>query len=174
MTALVTPVPGPSGRERGVVRFADLTSLDRALRALGFAPASKMAFGPPGGWQVFYKNGIVVVRIKTKGDAQGPRTGQPHLSVGVTDGQGDKWFNDLAKFNLHGQLAAKAISSADRFKPTDHDNNPQRFVMIPGGKSEQALAKAGKQLGDVLDAWADRTHFPFPPGFSDQGVGAIV
>src|SRR4051812_15217759 len=86
MSALVTPTAGPGGRPGGRVRFNDLASLDRALRALGFAPAGKAAFGPPGGWQVFYRNGVVVVRVKTKGDAQGPRAGQPHLSVGVTDG----------------------------------------------------------------------------------------
>jgi hypothetical protein len=49
-------------------------------------------------------------------------------------------------------LAAKAMTTAENFKPTDFQNNPQRFVVIMGGKYD----------GAGPDAWAQRTHFPFP------------
>jgi hypothetical protein len=81
------------------------------------------------------------------------------MSVGINDGQGTQWYNDLAKFNALGEVAAKSFVSADRFRPTDHNNNPQRFVLIQGGQ-------ATRQDAAVMDEWAARVHFPFPPGFS--------
>ena len=103
---------------------------------------------------------MVVVRLKTKGDARGFRANQPHLSAGMTDGKGTQWQNDVAKFGACGAVEAKAMTTPENFQPIDFQGNPQRFVVITGGKYDGA----GQQ------AWADRTHFPCPPGFSDAGV----
>ena len=137
------------------VLFSDIAALERALQALGFEAVGDEPWGPIGGQQLFFKNGIVMARVKTKGDKAGPRQGIPHMSISITDGKGDQWFNDLAKFNVLGHVAAKAFTSADRFKPIDHDGNSQRFVMIQGGAARrQGLA--------VLDEWGTRTHFTIP------------
>jgi hypothetical protein len=144
----------------GQAPFNDLKSVIAVLHREGFSRTGEESFGPPGGRQLFYTNCLVQVRIKTRGDARGPRANQPHLSVSVTDGVGTRWFNDVAKLNAQGQLAAKSFTSAERFRPIDHDNNPQRFVMIQGGQ-------AARQDEGVFDEWAARTHFNFPPGFLD-------
>ena len=135
-----------------VVKFNSLGLLEMKLQSLGFSKIADQSYGPPGGRQLFYKQGRVVVRIKTKGDEKGFRANQPHLSAALTDGNGLDWFNELAKFNYRGELAAKAMTTAENFKPTDFQNNPQRFVVILGGKYD----------GAGPDAWAQRTHFPFP------------
>jgi hypothetical protein len=137
------------------VLFSNFDDLERTLQGLGFANVGSEPWGPTGGQQVFFKNGILMARIKTKGDKAGPRGGIPHMSISITDGKGDKWFNDLAKFNALGHVAAKAFTSADRLKLVDHDGNPQRFVMIQGG-----LAR--NQLESVFDDWGTRTHFTIP------------
>jgi hypothetical protein len=134
------------------VRTSSLASLESTLASLGLLKISDVEYGPPGGRQIFYRNGKVVVRVKTKGDAAGFRANQPHLSAALTDGNGLDWFNELAKFNYQGQLAAKAMTTADRFKPADHQGNSQRFVVIMGDQYD----------GPGPDAWAQRTHFTFP------------
>lgn len=145
------------------VAFSSLALLDRMLRRLGFVLAQREPYGPAGGRQLFYQSGRVVVRIKTKGDAKGFRAGQPHLSVGLTDGKGRSWSNERAKFSSRGRVAAKALVEPERFQPIDFEGQPQRFVVIRGGLDE----------GPGPDAWAARTHFPFPPQFSDAGVDAL-
>ena len=144
-----------------VVRFSTTATLWEALRRMSFAYTLSQPFGPPGGRQVFFTNGLVTIRCKSLGDARGPRANRPHISVGLTTGAGDNaWFNDVAKINALGQLAAKSITVPERFNPIDHDQNPQRFVMIQGGLSADRFGTAG--LDALADAWADRTHFGFP------------
>lgn len=148
LTALVNPA-------NCQVLFSNFDDLQRELEALGFSKVGDELWGPSGGRQLFFKNGIVMARVKTKGDKAGPRGGIPHMSISITDGKGDQWANDLAKFNVLGHVAAKAFTSADRFKPTDHDGNPQRFIMIQGGA-------ARSQDDSVFDDWGTRTHFTIP------------
>ncbi len=71
--------------------------------------------------------------FKTKGDKAGFRANQPHLSVSLVDGTGLNWCNELAKFNAEGELAAKSMTTPERFNPIDHDGQPQKFVVIMGG-----------------------------------------
>ena len=148
----------------GLVRFSDLLSLDRGLRGLGFELEQKHVYGPPGGWQLFYRNSRIVVRIKTKGDEKGYRADQPHLSVSLNDGKGLDWQNDQAKFNAAGQIEPKVMATADRFKPgADFQGNPRRFEMILGGRYD----------GPGPDVWAGRTHFPFPAGCTLVGAEGL-
>ncbi|HBY60963.1 MAG TPA: hypothetical protein DEH78_14165 [Solibacterales bacterium] len=139
----------------GRVRMGTLADLQHALAELGFAKVNESEWNPPGR-QIFYQSGHVVVRVKTKGDKPSPRNfpreNRAHLSVSLTDGKGLEWMNDLGKFNAAGRLAPKAITPVDRFQPTDFQGNPQKFVLLMGGK----------YTGIHPDAWADSTHFFFP------------
>ncbi|HVJ67134.1 MAG TPA: hypothetical protein VM510_04060 [Caulifigura sp.] len=144
-----------------VVRFTSTGMLAEALVRLRFTYSLMQPFGPPGGRQLFFTNGLLTVRCKTLGDARGPRANRPHVSVGMTTGAGDNaWFNDVAKINALGQLAAKSITVPERFQPKDFEGKDQRFVMIQGGLSLDRFGPAG--LDARADAWADRTHFGFP------------
>lgn len=147
----------------GMARHSQLSELLQVLAGRGFQYHRAEQFGPAGGRQIFYKNGLVTVRIKTKGDARGPREDVPHMSIGVTNGQGDRWSDDRAKLNVFGKLAPKSLTLASRFNPVDHDGEPQRFVVIQGGQSDQSEA--------CMDEWANRTHFNFPAGFRDDISG---
>lgn len=147
--------------QSGLVRFSDLLGLDGALRDLGFQLVQREAYGPPGGAQLFYRSGRIVVRVKTKGDEKGYRANQPHLSVSLNDGQGLDWQNDQAKFNAAGKIEPKVMTPADKFRPgNDFQGNPRRFELILGGKYD----------GPGPDVWAGRTHFQFPPGSVCWGV----
>jgi len=148
MAALIDPTSR-------IVQTGSLKQLEALLSHYGFQKASDVAYGPPGGRQLFYKQGRIVVRVKTKGDEAGFRANQPHLSVALTDGAGFDWFNDLAKFNHQGMIAAKSMGRAEAFRPIDHQGNPQRFVVLLGGQYD----------GPGADAWAQRTHFSFPGNY---------
>jgi hypothetical protein len=86
------------------------------------------------------------------------------LSVAVNDGQGLDWQNDRGKLTAYGKVEAKAMTTPDNFQPVDFQGNSQRFVVIQGGQYS----------GPGQQAWADRTHFPCPPGFSDAGVDGLM
>jgi len=149
--------------DTGMVRLKDLMALHALLERREYKVIQKQQFGPPGGWQVFYAHGRLLVRIKTKGDAQGFRANQPHMSVSLYDGEGLDWQNDQAKFNALGEVEAKAMTTPENFKPVDFQGNPQRFVVILGDL----------YTGKGPNAWANRTHFRFPDGFSFAGVETI-
>ena len=145
------------------VRFRSLLDLNAALNKLGYRVIQKQQYGPAGGWQLFYALERLLVRIKTKGDEKGPRANQPHLSVSLYDGKALDWQNDQAKINAKGKIEPKAMTTADRFQEIDFQGNPQRFVVIMGGKYD----------GPGADAWANRTHFQFPSSFNFGGVDEL-
>jgi hypothetical protein len=133
------------------------------LIADGFRLIQAEAYGPEGGFQLFYQKGNVLVRFKSLGDAKGPRANQAHMSVGYNDGRGLAWQNDLAKFTATGKVEAKVISDAAKYNPVDFQGNPQKFVLLPS-KFDMA----------AVDAWAARTHFNAPPGFGLDGIKGIA
>jgi hypothetical protein len=143
-----------------LVRFESLKALNESLNRHGFQVIQKQCYGPPGGYQIFYASGRLLVRIKTRGDEKGPRANQPHLSVSLYDGKALDWQNDQAKFNAHGRVEPKAMTTAERFQPIDFQGNPQRFMLILGGQYDGAGA----------DPWANRTHFQFPRSFNFDGA----
>ena len=61
----------------GTVKIPNLAALEKLLSGLGFHKVSAVEYGPTGGQQLFYQNGRVVVRLKTKGDKAGFRANQP-------------------------------------------------------------------------------------------------
>jgi hypothetical protein len=157
-------------RTSQLARFTVLETLKEVLEDLGFRVVLNQEFGPPGGRQIFFQRGLVVVRVKTRGDKAGPRANKGHLSAGITDGKGLDWTNDLAKYNAEGKFAAKAFTSAEKFKPIDFQGNPQRFVMIQGGANNTTPEEDEK----LFDAWANRVHFNFPEPFNDAGAADLA
>jgi hypothetical protein len=143
-----------------LVRFPSLIALHASLNRHGFHLIQKQAYGPAGGYQLFYARGRLLVRLKTRGDENGPRANQPHLSVSLYDGKALDWQNDQAKFNARGGVEPKAMTTPDRFNEIDFQGNPQRFMLILGGKYD----------GPGADAWANRTHFQFPTSCNFGGV----
>ncbi len=101
---LISEIVDPS---TGVIRTASLLTWNRCCKQRVFR-SSRCAYGPPGGRQLFFRNGRVVVRLKTKGDERGFRATNPIVSCFDRRSRVD-WFNELAKFNRYGQLAAKAM-----------------------------------------------------------------
>lgn len=128
-----------------IVKFNSLALLEVKLQSIGFSKIADHSYGPPGGRQLFYKQGRVVVRTKTKRDKEEHRANQPHLSAALTDGNGLNWFKELAKFNYRKELAAKAMTAAENLKRTDSQNNPQRFVVIMGGKYDGVGQMPGRR-----------------------------
>lgn len=169
--ALMKQLVGPDGPGTYRALARGIRELHTTLTALGFTLILNQEYGPPGGRQLFYRNRLLVVRAKTKGDERGFRANQPHMSVGLTVG-GNKadgsprldWQDDRAKISGQGKIATKALITADRFQPIDFQGNPQRFIMIQGGKD----------TGPGPDAWAQRTHFPFPAGFDATGAERLA
>jgi hypothetical protein len=158
--SLLPKVVNPS---TGMIRMSSIKELHRALLAEGFKLIKAESYGPSNGRQLFYRNGNVLVRVKTTGDAAGPRAGKAHMSVGYNDGRGLDWQNDLGKFTANGKVEAKVITDPARFQPADFQGNPQKFVLLP----------TRFEITQV-DAWAGRTHFNAPDGFNLTGVEAIV
>jgi hypothetical protein len=157
----------PHGPGTYRARAHSVRELHATLSKLGFTLIQNDIYGPPGGRQLFYRNRLVVVRVKTRGDEKGFRANQPHMSVSLTVG-GNRpdgspqldWQDDRAKVSGQGRIAAKAFVTPDRFQPIDFQGNPQRFVMIQGDLD----------TGPGPDAWAQRTHFLFPDGFDIVGA----
>ncbi len=153
----------------GLARSRSMIAFHRLMTRLGFRLVKNEVYGPPGGHQLFYRLGDlddsfgIIARAKSRGDARGFREGQPHFSIAVFQGAGMDWQDERAKFNRQGQLAAKSMTTTDRFNPIDFQSNPQRFVVIMGGRYD----------GPGADAWAGRTHFPFPDGFDDAGAADL-
>jgi hypothetical protein len=128
----------------------DLADLDGWLKDFGFYLIRAEPYGPDQGvtgWQLFWQKGNVLVRFKTTGENGGPRQGIPHLSPGYNDGRGLDWQNDLAKFTWNGRIVAKCITDPAKFKATDFQGNPQKFVLLPTNFDISAV-----------DAWAAQTH----------------
>ena len=148
----------------GKISVASITQLHSILTAAGFKLVKVDDWGPPGGKQLFYQLGNVLIRFKTLGDERGPRANQPHLSAAFNDGRGFDWQNDMAKFTATGKVEPKVITDPAAFKPAaDFQNNPHRFVLLP----------TRFNMGEV-DAWAGRTHFNAIKGFDMKGLPEIL
>lgn len=113
------------------VRSSTLRQLDQALRQTGFRLIDRQTYGPPGGYQLFYANGLIVVRLKTKGDLQGFRANQPHLSAAVTDGRGSKWENDRTAHWVNPLLRRPACSKSAMLPYAADRRSSQRSIGGP-------------------------------------------
>ncbi len=141
----------------------NIGELNSTLSSYGFKLISAEEFGPPGGWQVFWQKGNVLIRFKSMGDKFGPRAGKPHMSIGFNDGRGLAWQNDMGKFTYTGKIVAKVITAADKFQDKDFQGNAQKFVMIPQ-----------KFEITAVDEWAGQTHFNADSGFGLKGLEQLV
>jgi hypothetical protein len=146
------------------LKVSSIERMHATLKAEGFKLVKVDEWGPPGGKQLFYRKGNVLVRFKTMGDPQGPRANQPHLSAGYNDGKGFDWQNDMAKFGATGKVEPKVISDPAKFNPKgDFQGNPHKFVVL---MSEFQMK--------VVDAWAGRTHFNTPAKFDMSGLTKVL
>jgi hypothetical protein len=144
----------------------DLADLDGWLKDFGFFLIRAEPYGPDQGatgWQLFWQKGNVLVRFKTTGENGGPRQGIPHLSLGYNDARGLDWQNDLAKFTWNARIVAKCITDPAKFKDTDFQGNPQKFILLPTNFDISAV-----------DAWAAQTHFNVDKTFTLKGLDAIL
>jgi hypothetical protein len=148
------------------VRYNVLDRIHTELTQLGYTLIHREPFGADPGRQLFWRNGFILVRVKTRGDGRGPRQGIPHASVGLHDREGIAWRNDLAKYDANGQLRPKSLGSAAQFEADLNSTDPEvqqraetrrqthRFEVLLGGQTP----------GDhraISDAWADGVHFGF-------------
>ncbi len=159
--SLLTKVVAP---ESNLLKVASIERLHATLKAEGFKLVKVEAWGPPGGKQLFYTKGNVLVRFKTLGDAKGPRANQPHLSAGYNDGKGFDWQNDMAKFGATGKVEPKVMTDPAKFDPkADFQGNPHKFVVLLRDFQIKAV-----------DAWAGRTHFNVPAKFDMSALSRVV
>lgn len=161
-------MPQVVDRSTLLVRFRRFQDLHDFLVSEGFRLTTVSEWGPAGGKQLFYERGNICCRIKTMGDKAGPRAGKPHISFGINDGMGTRWWNDLAKVDADGKLTFKALTTPQRFSPTETitdpaNPTPQRFIGIQGGLDPRDPAAVG-------DAWANNCHFNMPDGFDWAGL----
>jgi hypothetical protein len=159
VTALIDPTADQ-------VRHNNLDRIHVELTQLGYTLIRREPFPADPGRQLFWRNGFILVRVKTRGDGRGPRQGIPHASVGLTDGQGIAWRNDLAKYDATGQIQPKSLGSAAQFEADLNSADPDvrqraqtrrqthRFEVLLGGRTPGNRAA-------ICDDWADGVHFGF-------------
>lgn len=157
---LIDPI---SGRARD--RFQSVMLMHHVLTSeLGFRLRENQTFGPPGGRQLIYVGSDaagdhdyqVIVRIKTRGNGQGKRVGEPHMAISIVQG-GMGWDAERAKFTAQGTVSPKLIAPEGQaaYSP---------FTMIMGGRYD----------GPDQDTWANACHFNLPPGFNDAGAAGLT
>jgi hypothetical protein len=150
------------------IKAVNLRALDRALERQGFKLFQAQPFGPQGGYQLFYRNGRVVARVKTRGDAGGPRAGVTHASFSLSDGWGLRWEHDIAKITKSGGFAPKNIVSLDDWVK----NNMGASQNLGSRNFWYAVRK--DHTKEAADAWANSTHFNARSGFGLEGIEDIV
>lgn len=155
-------------RGTSTLKATNIRDLDKVLRQNGFKLFQAQPFGPQGGFQLFYRNGRVVGRVKTMGDAGGPRAGVTHSSFSVGDGWGLRWEHDIAKITREGKLAPKNIVSLD-----DWARNNMGGSQNIGSRNFWYVVRKDHSR-EIGDAWANSTHFNARPGFGLDGVQEIV
>jgi hypothetical protein len=116
---------------------------------LGFVLRDRITAGVlKGGYQLFYVNGPILVRVKTTGTEFRPR---PHMTVSLADGLA--WPNEVAKFNRDGVLVPR-LSPVKRAYDADLMRSLERLEK-----------ETGKHIADLDNFWANNCHFDFVPGF---------
>lgn len=179
----------------GRPRFRSMQELDAFLRQGGYRLAAKdgnTAFGPAGGRQLIYEGPPiadgsagavrVIVKVKTRGYANGMRPNGT-MSVEVTRG-GTGWEHTLFKLDANGQIIAKNILGSNRALVPTEDGvlvetapGSEKFRMRPDG-TPQYLApweviEGGQATPIDQDAFANRGHLDFRPGFDPSGAADI-
>ncbi len=126
---------------------------DALTQTLGFQfTAKNQDFVLPGGYQLFYLRGNVLVRIKTVGTQ---RRSRPHMTISLTLRGEQGWESERAKYTSRGTVSAALLVS-----------NP-----IP---KMPALARINPNAAAMGDEWADDCHFDFPQPFDDSAASLLT
>jgi hypothetical protein len=144
---------------QGVVRFLDIEAFHDAItdRRHGFVLRDNSPkFVRPGGRQLFYVNGPILVRVKTTGTDRRP---EPHMTVSLSEDL--SWPGEAAKFNRQGDIVPRIspISTAAA-------QGQWRALLRVGDTAAQIEASD--------DAWANSCHFNFPAGFDGSAAPTLV
>jgi hypothetical protein len=99
---------------QGLVRFREIRAFHRTITAVrhGFVLRDNSPkFVRPGGRQLFYVNGPILVRVKTTGTDRRPT---PHMTVSLSEDL--SWPGEAAKFNRQGEVVPRVgpVSTAPR------------------------------------------------------------
>jgi hypothetical protein len=168
-----------SAFQDGKPQFKSVMELDQTLRSRGFRLGDNQPFGPQAlgdARQLIYEGpNNVIVKVKTRGYAMGPRANRPTLSIEATDGKGGGWDNVLFKADGNGKIIAKNLINEDELArlpngqwgvkrgSTGKVEPFSKFEVIQGGQSKPF----DKQ------AWADRGHLDLPREFSPTGADKL-
>jgi hypothetical protein len=109
----------------------------------------------PGGRQLFYVNGPILIRVKTKGTRVHPGD---HMTISLAEGL--DWPEEVGKFNNQGVLV------------------PRLSPVMGAAKAGlwRSLARLEREFGSMSDSddrWANSCHFDFAPGFDASGADAL-
>jgi hypothetical protein len=144
---------------QGLVRFREILGFHNLITAQkhGFVLRDNSPkFVRPGGRQLFYVQGPVLVRVKTTGTDRRPT---PHMTVSLSEDL--SWPGEAAKFNRQGDVVPRVgpVSTAAA-------QNQWRALMRVGGTLAEIEASD--------DRWANACHFDFVPGFDGSGASALI
>jgi hypothetical protein len=144
---------------QGLVRFRDIRAFHDTITAEkhGFVLRDNSPkFVRPGGRQLFYVNGPILVRVKTTGTDRRP---VPHMTVSLSEDL--SWPGEAAKFNRQGDIVPRVgpVSTA------------------AAQNQWRALVRVGPDLARIEasdDRWANACHFDFAPGFDGSAAPTLV
>jgi hypothetical protein len=169
-----------------VPKFKSIRELDAFLRSRGFKLIDNQPYGPklPDARQLIYQGpDNIIVKIKTRGYAGGPNPrSNGTMSVEITDGKGIEWENTLFKLDSDGRIIAKNILGKDtNMVPTRDgvliEQAPGKFRVGKDGKplplAPWEVIEGGKATPINKDAFANRGHHDFLPGFDPTGASAL-
>jgi hypothetical protein len=144
---------------QGLVRFQEIRAFHNTITAVmhGFVlKDNSPKFVRPGGRQLFYVNGPILVRVKTTGTDRRPT---PHMTVSLSEDL--SWPGEAAKFNRQGDVVPRVgpVSTASA-------QNQWRALLRVGD------TVAAIEASD--DRWANACHFDFVPGFDGSAAPTLI
>ncbi len=177
--------------------FPDIKAFHEAVKMSGFHLIERRVWNP--GYQLLYQGPEgVVVKVKTKGYGGGVR---PHgtLSIELTDGKGFAWENTWCKIDatgsvitrdgkVMGRVLAKTLLSADQIEMTEEQGRYTPLAKTLAGKTDKGdpiygkprpiarfeAIEGGQTTPADKNAFADRGHIDFPPGFKAEDEDALA
>lgn len=161
-----TILPQLVDQKSRIVRFGSVAEVESFLRQFQVLRASEITYpqDSPVGKMIFFTRERFLVRVKTHGEAKGPRGGKAHMSVSLMNGTGLAWQDEQAKFDYRGHLVAKVKTPINMFlgRYKDEADGSRSYVDFQG-KPHQFVEIIGEDPEDIIGKkWADDTHFFFP------------
>jgi hypothetical protein len=159
----------------GKAPFKSPAEIDAALREDGLRLVANDPFGPPvpDARQLIYASADrrVLVKVKTRGYADGRRAGGT-MSIELGTGQGTSWKDIVCKLDRNGEPIPSNVVMPNLLVRTPDGVRVKRASgqVEPLMPHEVVLDDAA---GFDPNAFADRGHFDFPPGFDPAGVEAL-